>query len=197
VFGIAPSDSDGVLMSSYNLDTDSPANGNDRTTLATVPLRFGRLRLQNAIGSHLLALPVPMETQYWTTNGFITNTDDSCTSITAANIGLGRATSGIALAATTASVPAGSFVAGRKTLTLSKPSATGAVDLVVNLGSTTTVDSNNTCLSWVTTPAPTGANLAYLRGKWCGANADRYPTARATFGLYKGPDHFIYQRENY
>ena len=97
-----------------------------------------------------------------------------------------------------ANFSAGNFSAGKKTMTLSKPGTSGAADLVVNLGSTTTIDSNNTCLSWLATvPTPTGANLSFLRGQWCGANSDRYPTARATFGAYKGADHFIFERENY
>ena len=36
--------------------------------------------MQNAVGSEKLALPIPLETQYWNGAGFVTNAQDSCTS---------------------------------------------------------------------------------------------------------------------
>ncbi|MGS0758660.1 DUF6701 domain-containing protein [Roseateles sp. GG27B] len=44
--------------------------------------------------------------------------------------------------------------------------------------------------------ATAGANLGYLRGNWC-SSASADPSARATFGLYRGSDALVYQRENY
>ena len=48
---------------------------------------------------------------------------------------------------------------------------------------------------WRTTAATSGAGLTALRGPWCGATSD--PSARATWGLYRGSDGVVYQRENY
>ena len=36
-----------------------------------------------------------------------------------------------------------------------------------------------------------------LAGQWCGASANKAPTARATFGTYRSTNKFIFQRENY
>uniref|UniRef100_UPI0035A0AE59 DUF6701 domain-containing protein n=1 Tax=Roseateles sp. TaxID=1971397 RepID=UPI0035A0AE59 len=89
-FGIAPQDSDAVALLSLNLDTDSPANGVDRALLGTIPLRQGRLRLQNGISAPNRALRLPLAAQYWNGSAYITNTLDSCTRITAANLSFGN-----------------------------------------------------------------------------------------------------------
>jgi MSHA biogenesis protein MshQ len=116
--------------------------------------------------------------------------------VTAANIGLGNYTGNLGAGETTPTVAGGAFSNGRKTLLMSAPGAAnnGSVDIVVNLGTTTTIDS---CLTWGTTPTPTGANLSHLRGQWCGATYTKDPTARATFGVFKGAEEVIFQRENF
>jgi MSHA biogenesis protein MshQ len=48
-----------------------------------------------------------------------------------------------------------------------------------------------------TTAATAGANVAALRGAWCGSAATSDPAARATWGLYRGADGVVFQRENY
>jgi MSHA biogenesis protein MshQ len=158
--------------------------------------RYGRLAIRNANGSQLVPLPVLMETQYWNGSTFITHSADSCTTVTAANIGLGNYTGNLGAGETTPTVAGGAFSSGRKLLTMSAPGAAnnGSVDIVVNLGSTTTIDS---CLTWGTTPTPTGANLSHLRGLWCGATYTKDPTARATFGVFKGAEEVIFIRENF
>ncbi|KXS32287.1 MAG: hypothetical protein AWT59_1601 [Candidatus Gallionella acididurans] len=42
----------------------------------------------------------------------------------------------------------------------------------------------------------TGNVPSWLQYPWLGGAAIN-PTALATFGVYKGPNQFIYQRENY
>lgn len=44
--------------------------------------------------------------------------------------------------------------------------------------------------------AGAGADLAYLRGAWCGSARDKDPSARASLGLYRGADARVHQREN-
>ncbi len=175
--------------------------GNGIAFSAGKEMRFGRLWLQNANGSELLRLPIPMETQHFNGTGFVTNTIDNCTTITNLNVGLGNFRAPLAAATATITPVAGAFVAGKKTITLSAPGAgnNGAVTVGVNLGSAATIDATSTCLTAWTGNAPSVASpdLSFLRGQWCGANYDRYPTVRATFGIYRNTDRFIYQQENY
>ncbi|HTP95049.1 MAG TPA: DUF6701 domain-containing protein, partial [Burkholderiales bacterium] len=169
-----------------------------QTIGATTRQRFGRLRVFNANGSELASLPVTMQTEYWNGTGFVINTLDSCTTITTANLGLGnyQPSGQFASGQSTPTIGSGAFAGGQKTITFSAPGAThaGSLDMVVNLGTTTTP---NACVSLSPTPAPTGANLAHLRGQWCSTGYTRDPFARVTFGGYQGARQFIYQRENY
>ena len=141
--------------------------------------RYGRLKLDNAHGSELLDLPVPLVAQYWNGTTFVANAADNCTSIAAANISLGNFQKNLSAGETTVSI-SGRFTAGKSNLKLSKPGVgnNGSVDLTVSLGAT-------------------GANKTYLRGKWSGSNYDQNPSSRATFGIYKSADEFIYMREIY
>ena len=68
--------------------------------------------------------------------------------------------------------------------------------MAISLGASATDAS---CLqSWTPgKPGTTGASMAYLRGAWCSAAYGKDPSARATFGLYRGTDATVYQRENY
>jgi len=203
-FGLAPVDSDGVKLSAYDMDIVLPA-GNDHTSVAVSAMRFGRLKLNNALGSEQLPLPLGFAFQYWNpaSGGFITNSQDSCTSFGPANIGLGNFNKD--LQATETSVSAVTLGTGANTgtgtITFAKPSGGdgkyfGSFDLVVNLGATTTPQP---CGALTPAPTPAGKNFSYLRGAWgsCGATYTRDPTARAAFGVYKSPNEFIYIRENY
>jgi len=180
---------------------------NTHKALNPSPMRmrmlYGRLRLLNAYGSERLALPLVWETQYWDGQMFIRNSQDNCTSLSAANIALSNYQSppkpgGTTLSSSNlSSVTVGAINAGRGTITLAPTQpAIGSVDLVANLGRRDLpgppVPPNCPDLSY---GASTSAGLAYLSGQWCGAANDRDPTARASFGVYKSP--LIYRRENY
>lgn len=201
-FGIAPVDSDYTAMGSFDLDADSSVSGNDHTALVSVPLRFGRLRLQNVIMSRNRRAFVPMTAQHWNGSAFATNTLDSCTTIPASALNFGNYR--LTMAASDTNV-----LAGNPTLTLSSGSGLimleqsvsghrGTFDIAVSLGSSAT---DTSCLQpW--TPgsgdaATAGAGLTYLRGAWCGSSYDRDPSARISYGLYRGADKFLFQRENY
>ena len=194
--GFAPSDPDAVVLDPAFINLDADNNGSSERAqigLAT-GVRFGRLRLQNANGSQLIAMPIPMQAQYWNGTGFVTNTLDNCTTIVLNNVAKGNP---MPLGFTVgAPVVGGAFSAGVGSLQLPKPAggARGSVDVSVNL---TNGSAGASCTAGM--PASTGANKAYLQGLWCtppGTYASD-PTARATFGVYKGADRFIYQRENY
>lgn len=145
--------------------------------------RYGRLKLSNAHGSELLRLPIPLQTQYWDGIEFITNTSDNCTSLVSGNIGISTTLAGI-----TATL-GGAFVSGVGSLTLSKSSARGFATVCVDLGTDPGVG---------TTCTATSASRSYLKGLWApGTNYDNDPQVRATYGVYKGANEFIYLRENY
>ena len=198
-FGIAPVDSDGVSLVSHDIDTALPA-GNDHTRVATVALRFGRLRLMNGIGSQDRPLGLPLVAQYWNGSAFADNTLDNCTQIPAAAVNFGNYRKTLTPADTSIAATPVTLAAGRASLVLAKPAAgrSGTVDVAISLGGTSTHAS---CLQpW--TPgsgdsATVGAGLAFLRGAWCSASYDKDPSARASFGLYRGADNLIHQRENY
>ena len=153
-------------------------------------LRYGRLRMLNAYGSELLALPVPLEAQYWTGSYYATNTLDSSTLITPSSIVMGNYRNALVACKTLLAPSAAvTLVAGKMPspgLMLSAPGTgnAGSVDLTLNLGTTAISNSYNCFTSTAT--LTTAASLP-----WFGSN----PTARATFGIYKSP--LIYRRENY
>jgi len=186
--GVVPMDAEGVTVqtSALNLDTNNDA-ANERVSLGTTQLRFGRLKLSNAYGSELLDLPVPLVTQYWDGTAFVTNAADNCTTLSSTNMSL-TYPSGSTLNATNMGVshislggsPVGVFLAGRGTLKLTKPSGTltgrGSVTLTEDL---------------------VAGSMTYLQGAWTGTSYTQNPSALATFGVYKGNNAFIYLRENY
>lgn len=168
----APVDSDGVTVSSA-----SPVS-------SATPFRYGRLWMSNVYGSELLNLTVPIEAQYWSSNGvYQRNQLDNCTAIAPANIAMGSYKGNLAACETVIS-GGGTMASGKTTMTLSKPGNgnNGSVDLSLNLNSA----AGSTCTS-STASSATNANLPQF--------GTSNPTARETFGLFKSP--VIYMRENY
>jgi MSHA biogenesis protein MshQ len=143
-------------------------------------MRFGRLKLGNAFGSELLDLPIPIETQYYNSGGvYVTNVNDNCTSIALGNLVLSSGTPTIG----------GAFVSGKGNLKITKPLSKVSINLCIDLDGPTPTDPS--CV------APTPANMPWLQWKWSGATFDKDPSARATFGVFKNADEFIYLRENF
>jgi len=186
--GIAPSDPDTVTLrtADLNLDADNSGSPERAQVGGTTAVRFGRLRLQNASGSEKIDLVIPLQAQYWSGTGFETNTADSCTSLSAANLSLGSYAGGITAA--NMDTPPGShisvggaFASGVGSLKLTKPSPTPA-----SPGSTTlTIDL-------------AAETKTYLQGNWGVPTFTANPSARAGFGLYGAqPRQFIFFRENY
>lgn len=200
-FGIAPVDTDGVGMVSFDLDTVAPT-GADTTKVGTIPVRFGRLRLQNGVGAENRQLNLPLEAQYWSGTAYVTNTSDSCTRVNAANLSFGNLRRSL-VASDAAMVGSSVTVTGGKALlTLAAPATghVGTLDVAILLD-TATPPTDASCLKtqagWTATKAATaGASQTALRGLWCGTSFSD-PGARATWGLYRGADGVIYQRENY
>ncbi len=165
------------------IDTDGASS------LQTVPVNSveggvkvvnGRLKIDNALGSELLQLPIKLTAQYWDGSGYVLSTTDnatalnvsavssaSWTNLTISNWQKQPATSAWAAGSTTvvpatASVLLANGVGGFK-LTAPGANKTGSVDMILN--------------------AP-----AYMLPS---------NKARATFGAYRGGKELIYMRENY
>lgn len=195
-FGVAPTDSDGVALGSFDMASTS-GGSNDRATVASVALRFGRLRLANAMGAADRALALPATAQVWNGSAWDTNTLDSCTTVAASAVNFGNLRKTLTLADLSVSAPI-TLSSGQGTLKLAAPGAgrSGTVDVALSLGTSSTDAS---CLqSWTPTKAATAAgNLAYLRGAWCGSSVDKDPSARASFGLQRTQENTLYRREMY
>jgi MSHA biogenesis protein MshQ len=181
------------LTLSWSVSDAAEAGANQGTITTTTPLgfngggtgigfdsgaafRYGRLRLANNHGSQLVPLPVMMETQYYSgAGGFFTNAADHCTSVATGSIALGTYTGNLGAGETVLS-GGGTLTAGRRILLLSPPGNAndGSVTLTANLGA-----------------------AAYLQGAWSGAVYDDNPSARATFGAFRGAGEVIFIRENF
>jgi hypothetical protein len=153
-------------------------------------LRFGRLRLSNAFGSEKANLELPVQAHYWSGQSWVPNNADSCTNLPATAFFLVGGMPGNTVQSDF------TLAGGVGTLTLTKPSptATGSVDVAVNLGAS---GSDQSCLS---THGGTAANLPWLRSQNgnCAATYDRDPSARATFGIYAPESRkSIHVRESY
>jgi MSHA biogenesis protein MshQ len=165
----------------------------------TADIRSGRAKLGNAHGSELLALPIPFRTEYWD-SGWISSSSDSCTGNDAAG-----GTASIAL------VAPGGWAAGvacvqddgvAPGLSNSGCAAAGPVAQRFAEGSVAGFAGNFNL--WLKAPGTnntgavtvTGSVPAWLQFAWGGGVVSN-PTARATFGVYKGNNEFIYLRENY
>ena len=215
---------DAVISLSVNV-TDSSENGvgGNGTITSATPLvfngggpaigisfdsgkviRYGRLEMQNAHGSQALDLNIPMEVQYCASGCAATpiwqrNTSDHCTTLPAGSFALGNYNILAAANMPAANLPATATVMNRgaASLLLRRPTdgTQGSVDVTVNLGNTLADVCNPPGFAGPQPAAPPTAGLAYLQGKWCGANYDRDPLSRATFGIYRS--RFIYRREVY
>lgn len=200
--GVSLVDPDGPMLLDLNMNPATAGAcgaactgkriGDDETVVPSTPrttrMRFGRLRMNNAYGSELLPLPVPLLAQYWNGTGFILNADDSCTQVPVPTNGAGltfyaqtsvnQLAGGETLASLNGAVAGnGTFASGDGGLRLSTPGLNnyGYVDVQIT--------------------APD-----YLQYNWNGAATagnffDDNPSARATFGKYKQRNELIYMRE--
>jgi hypothetical protein len=162
-----------------------------------VPVRYGRLAMQNTQGSELLPLRVPLTAEYYdgSANGFVANVADVCTQVIGISLNDLDGTDG--LDATTApsrntAVYAPATIAGGYSasdlsdvsLLFVHPSVGG--DFNLNLQPP---GQGNTGSATVQVDGP-----AWLEYNWSGAVGD--PSAKATFGVYGRPSSLIYRREN-
>jgi len=136
----------------------------------------GKVKISNAYGSEVLPLPLTATVQYWNGTSWVTSSTDSLTQFNTnlqptGNI-VATIIAGLGSGVSVATPGVVSVVGGIKTITLNKPLLPGTVDISLN--------------------AP-----PYLLGGSNGAGVNPSVPGRATFGVYKGANEFIYLRENY
>lgn len=127
-------------------------------------MRYGRLELSNAYGSELLDLKMPISAKYYSGGRFVANGQDHCTLLSSVTLSNPSGQlSASNMPASHAGI-AGVLQGGKGNILLQKPTPVATGHLDVTLGLSTDA-------AWLL-PAP---------------------TARATFGVYKGNNTFIYR----
>jgi len=175
--GIAPQDSDGTLMQSYDLSLNGGVNTHTQL-INNANLRYGRFNIENAFGPQTTNLPIPAQAQYYDGTNFILNTNDSCTIMNAGLIGFDLWTDKLSVGDTQIfSINNPALQAGDAALVLTAPD------------SLNTLDSNNGSVR-ITATLP-----SYLQYDWDASGAIRNPTGIATFGIYRGDDRIIFWQE--
>lgn len=158
-------------------------------------MRYGRIRLENAVGSELVNLAVPMVAEYYldADNGFVTHVDDSCS--TDITLSLGGFTQNLAAGETcviengspgeSGSACAAAGAAGQR---YREPPLGGDFNLYLQAPG-----AGNDGSATVTASVPD-----WLRFDWDAATpALENPVGTATFGIFRGEDQRIYTRELY
>jgi MSHA biogenesis protein MshQ len=155
---------------------------------------YGRLALRDAVGSELLDLPMALTTQYYlsTSQGFTTNTADSCTvapSIVLSNYRLNLAGKTCVRDSGSPGASQAGCAAAAPPLTAYKATAlSGNFNLVFAAPGSTFYGAMTA----------TGTAPAWLRYMWNsagGVNTD--PAGIAAFGVFPGQTSRVYQREVY
>ncbi|MCK4842560.1 MAG: hypothetical protein KAT04_11880 [Methylococcales bacterium] len=185
--GLKVVDSDGIVLSAP--DMLSSDNTNLACTaltclenkLGSTNIRFGRLNMANSHGSELLPLATPLFTEYFNGTFFVANSDDSCTNINLAQLQFNAGASPVTIGSgsSTASIANAPLSLGQAGLSFSSPGA----------GNTGFIDISSDIFI---------ASFPWLSFDWNDDGIyDDAPTARATFGVYKGNNKQIYFREVY
>ncbi len=188
-----------IALSINVIDTDAAAAPNPVTFGSGTGISFstgatqyyGRLALRDAVGSELLDLPMPLTTQYYlsTTQGFTTNTADSCTAAPAiafSNYQLNLSTGETCVrdSGHPGSSGQGCSAAAAPSLQYHPIAVAGNFNLVLSAPGTGDAGAVT-----VTAAAPT-----WLQYNW---GSFVIPLGMATFGVFPGPTSRVHQREVY
>ena len=167
-----------------------------------VQMRFGRLNIKNAYGSELLDLKVPIRAQYYDNGGFVLNRDDQCS-----RLSINNSNNTVKMELKNDST---GWQSANQDIALAGDQASGSTEgLRLNNG---TDQADNLKLgkgaAYLVLEAPGQDKTGYvhvraflddypwLQYDWNGDGShDENPNATATFGIYKGNEHIIYQQE--
>jgi MSHA biogenesis protein MshQ len=175
-------DEDGIAATANPVKFGDATAGNGIAfTGSAKQMRWGRLVLENAYGSELVALSMPFRAEFFNgASAFATNIQDDCTGVALNQLTLNNG-SGSVTADNPIQVGAGNssttllnipFAAGDAGLQFSAPGSQGYIDVDVDL-----------------------STLPWLEYDWNGDGSQEGPSARATFGIHQGRPHIIYLRE--
>lgn len=200
---------DGEQLRTADLDVDPDTAGPcaSCTFLALdgpQDFRYGRLALQNAFGSELLDLAVPLTTQYFdaTSGSFVTNNDDGCSSVASVALNADIDPADGLDAGETCVQDSGdplTDLSGADACPAAAPGGEAFVEPAVsgdfNLFLQAPGAGNQGIVGITATP-----DAAWLQFDWDGDGVleplgDDAISAIATFGIYQGPDSIIYMRE--
>jgi MSHA biogenesis protein MshQ len=186
------------------IDLDGIVANIDPVVFAGIPfstgsaIRYGRVRMATAVGSELVDLPVAMKAEYYggAGVGFVTNTDDTCTSgISLAFSGYTKNLSPGETCARDSGSPGASGVgcaaAAPAPQRFKQPPSAGDFNLVLAAPGV----GNSGSVSISVTP---GSVPVWLKYDWNALTpGDEDPSGQATFGVFGGKSRQIYTRENY
>ena len=188
----ATGDPDGVQLSGLDMNAAAPGCGSgcDARTLGTTRVRYGRLAVLPAFGSELIDLNVPVRAEYYDGTAFAPHTDDGATTGVSLSLSDPDTSDTLTPADTCAWDPAGETgiactgtpPAGRD---WREPPSGGDFNL------------------WLRAPGKTGDLVltatvpAWLRYDWDGDGSAEDPSARVSFGIFRGDEEMIFRREVY
>ncbi len=173
-----------------------------------VAVRYGRLKLLNAVGTSSTALRMPVVAEYSKAGAWVTNTDDICTTLQDGHIavGSGPLQATVTLSGVPKAIKSGTgqtLAAGQGTLRIPSAGGTaGWINIGLNLSGAAAAP-DQTCVSGAA-PSVSGdlthlsyASTADRRWTCTSGVGGSDPWARATFGAARSTTQTIYQRENY
>lgn len=176
-------DADGIAATTNPVTFGAATAGNGISFDHGKTMRWGRVSLKNAYGSELLPLSMPLRAEYFDGTSFVKNTGDGCTALALTQLVLKSGTTTVtgdqpvAVGSGSSQAALGHIpmLAGDAGLIFSAPGSNGYIQVRADL----------TLLPW-------------LRYDWDGDGShDDDPTARASFGIYKGRPGMIYMRESF
>ncbi len=172
----------------YDVANDGSCDDFTHLMIQGTELRWGRMVLDNAFGSELLPLNIPLRTEYFNGNSFIYNTADACSTYMAGDVTLLDVTGADSLmpgdtnvsSPVVATVLINGVFDPANPLTIDAPGIgkTGSLDVTIDL-------SAQDWLQYDWDDIDGLGNGPY----------DDNPTSRATWGIFSGADEFIYIRE--
>ena len=168
-------DTDGIC---FDPDTDGICDELTVADIGGTELRYGRLVMDNSHGPQTDSLDLPVRAEYFTAGGFLPNTDDSCTVLpNAGNVTLSDWRENLQSGASSVDSVNGLGADGTGAVTLTAP-GTGN-------------DGNDGSVQ-----VELGGVAAWLLTDENGDGVfDETPSARGSFGMYRGDDRMLFWQE--
>jgi uncharacterized protein DUF6701 len=169
----------------YDATNDGTCDNFLHSTIGGTNLRWGKMVLGNGFGSELLPVEVPLSVEYFTADGFVINTLDTCTTYDSVDMSFSNV-DGVTLGNLTLA-GSGTLVNGvddpaNPVLASSTANEIGSADVTIDL----------TAQDWLQDDVDGIDNLPAADGNIY----DDDPNSRITWGIFEGSDSFIYIRES-